>query len=188
MLPLGERAAVVAGDVGDQFQVVAADARQPAVADQVVAVLVVLVVIDDIAHVLEPGRGLEQHSIGRRQVERRRELLVDPSRQRRHRAAMFEFAGTGGGEPLDRRLAQGRIVGRCAPQGRLVDHLPDEAVADAAGVDEEHVDAEPAHQRVDDRQAGDDDVGPVGRHARQAAAGAQRHLAQAVEQVADLRL
>ena len=91
LLALGQRAAMVAGHVGDQLQVVGPQARQAAIADEMVAVLVVLVVVDDVANVLKPSRTLEQEPVTSRQFERIGQLLEDPTGQGGHLAAVLEF-------------------------------------------------------------------------------------------------
>ena len=46
-------ATVIAGHIGDQLQLGRLEAGQPAVEDELVAVLVVLLVIDQVAHILQ---------------------------------------------------------------------------------------------------------------------------------------
>ena len=53
-------------------------------------------------------------------------------------------------------------------------------------MDDEGVDAESLQKPVDDRQAGDDDVGPIRRHAREGPPRPHRQLPQPVEEMADL--
>ena len=53
------RASMVAGHVGDQLQLTRLAAREVAVDDQMIAVLVVLIVVDQVAHVLQPRGGFQ---------------------------------------------------------------------------------------------------------------------------------
>ncbi len=172
---------MVAGDVGDQLQLARPEAGQAAAEDQVITVLVVLVVVDQVADVLQAG-GRFQQRLGRGvQVELVDELGEDQPGQAGHLPAVRQVDAAVGGEPLDGRLAVVRVVAGVAQRG--VDHRQQQAVAHAAVVDLQHVDLEPPHQAIDDRQAGHDDVGPIGTQARHGAAGLGRHLAQPIEQV-----
>lgn len=60
------RAAVIASDVRNQFQIVLPHTRKLAVANQVIAVFVVLLIADHIANILQPSGHLEQFPISLR--------------------------------------------------------------------------------------------------------------------------
>ena len=168
VLLLRMRAAVIAGDVGDQLEIMGPDAGEPAVADEVVAVLVVVVVVDDIADILEPGGTFQERPVGRIEAERLGELFPDPTGQRGHGPAMLDLTGAGRRQPFDGRVAErGMVDRRLVGPEHVLEHLANKPVADAACVDDEGVDPEALQKPVDDRQAGDDDVGPVRGHAGQ---------------------
>ena len=94
---------------------------------------------------------------------------------------MLQVHAAAGGEALDGRVLIVRVLAGRAQ--RRVDHRQHQPVANAAIVDLQTIDLEAAHEPVDDRQAGHDDVGPIGAQARHVAAGLGRHFAQPVEQV-----
>ena len=60
MLPLGKRLAVIPGNVRDDLAFTRSEAKQIGVADQVVGMLVMARIVDEIAHVMQDGRRLEQ--------------------------------------------------------------------------------------------------------------------------------
>ena len=78
-----------------------ANTRESAIANEVIAVLMMLFVIDDIPDILQTRRPLQQHSIAGLEPQRFSHLLKDASGQRGHLSAVFPLTRAGRGESLD---------------------------------------------------------------------------------------
>ena len=159
-------AAVIAGDVGDQLQLARAETRQVAVQDQMIAVLMMLIVVDQIADILQPRRRFQKRrSAGSIPNGSASCAKIKPA----SRATCRPCAGS------PEQAAANRSTAACARgvvargDERLIDHRQQQPVAHTAVMNLQQVDLEPGHNAIDDRQPGDNDVGPIGDQSRHAA-------------------
>ena len=123
--------------------------------------LVVLIVVDQIAHVLQPGRRFQQRPIRRVEAEHVDQLRKDQAGHAGHVPAVLQFAAGSWRPDVRWPLSRSWRLPPGAAE-RLIDHRQQQPVAHATVVNLHAVDLQPIHQAIDDRQAGDDDVGPIG--------------------------
>ena len=119
-------AAMVAGDVGDDLQLLRPERLQAAVQDEMVRVLVMALVADEVADVLHAGRGLEQPAVAGRQLVELAQAVVDLAGELGDLARVGEVDAARFGEAIDllvlarrarrlRRLAGASIIASSRP-------------------------------------------------------------------------
>ena len=153
-------AAMIAGNVGDQFQLVRLEAGQSAVENQVIAVFVVLIVVDQIPDILQLRGRFQQRLVGRIEPERLGQLAENRAGQGRHLLAMGQIDTTAGRECQGRRGPIGRKAQTLAQ--RAIDHGQQQTIVHATGVHLQAVDLAAPHDGIDDGQSGDDDIDTIG--------------------------
>ncbi len=159
---LGRRAAVVAGDGGDQLALAVGEAGEIGVVDEVVAVLVVPVVADEGADVVQQRRGLQERALLVAEPVHLAGLIEERERQPRHLLGVLLAVADAAPEraqPLEDRVLVVLVGARRAdPAAHQIGH---QAVAQTAGGDLQLVDAQRPHHPFADGRAAIDDVGPV---------------------------
>ena len=148
-----------------------------------VAVFVVALEADQVAHVGHEGGGFDQLAVFGLQTEGPRQLFPQRAGYAGHLQGVGQIDAAALGELLDGRAA---LVGRDDLRFALLHHGEQQAVAHSAGVHLHNVHVQMPHHALDDRQAGHDDVGPIRIEAGHLTALVERHLGEVGDQVANL--
>ena len=150
---------MVAGHESQEPQLLALEAGELAVENQVVTVFVMAFEVDQIADVGEHCGSLDQLAIGGPQIQRSGELLPERAGDLGNLPGVRQIDTATLGELFDRgRAGFGRNRFRRTAE-RGLHHFEQQAITNATRVDLHHVDMQLAHDAFDDHEPGDDDVG-----------------------------
>ena len=183
MLHSGCRPSMIASDMRHDDLLGWRHAQQFGVRDQVKRVLMVLLVIDVVAHIVQKRRLGKQLAVTRVELEPWREHIEQLQRQRLHLSGMRFFIMTTLGELAYRALARHAGVGR---HGRDTRRLEKQPFANAVGRCQQVARVETGKHFGRHRETGHDDVGACRVESRYVRAFIRLETLQPVEHMLEL--